>query len=163
MAKALEEIYSSYKQPIYNYFYRLTFNSHISEELTQDTFLRAFRYFSSFRGESSVKTWLFKIARNTFIAYSSKNMDMKEENIDNYETENHDDAFSRSDEKLLIRKILHKLSEEERTLIILRDLNGLTYSEISKVMDYTEGKVKIGLHRARGKFRDYYKKEWRVE
>ena len=62
----------------------------------------------------------------------------------------------RSNEKMMVRKVLQKLSEEERTLIMLRDLNDLTYSEISSVMGYTEGQVKIGLHRARKKFKNLY-------
>jgi RNA polymerase sigma-70 factor (ECF subfamily) len=149
MANITEDIYNNYKKPIFNYFYRSTLSSHTAEELTQDTFLRAFRYFSSFRGESSIKTWLFKIAHNTCANYFKKCSSIKEENIDDFDTTDSVDAFSKSNERIMVRKILQKLSEEERTLIILRDLNDLTYSEIASVMDFTEGQVKIGLHRAR--------------
>lgn len=156
MANISEDIYNNYKNAIYNYFYRSTFNSHTAEELTQDTFLKAFKYFSSFRGESSVKTWLFKIAHNTNLNYIKKYGHMREENIEDYDTAESSDVFAKSNERIIVRNVLQKLSEEERTLIILRDLNDLTYDEIASVMEYTEGQVKIGLHRARKKFRNLY-------
>ncbi|MDP4089255.1 MAG: RNA polymerase sigma factor [Bacillota bacterium] len=156
MANITEEIYNNYKKPIYNYFYRSVFNSHTAEELTQDTFLKAFKYFSNFRGESSVKPWLFKIAHNTYLNYLKKSSGMREENIEDFDTADRSDIFSNSNEKMIIRKVLKKLNDDERTLIILRDLNNLTYAEISSIMDYTEGQVKIGLHRARKRFRNLY-------
>lgn len=162
MVNVAEEIYNKYKTNIYNYFYRSTLNNHISEELTQDTFLKAFKYINSFRGESSIKTWLFKIARNIFINYIRKNGNI-DEDISNYNLADSNDAFSEANEKMLITEILFKLSEEERTLILLRDLNGFTYSEISDILSFTEGQVKIGLHRARKKFRSLYNNEWREE
>lgn len=151
MANIYEEIYNSYKKNIYNYFYRSTFNSHTAEELTQDTFLKAFKYFSSFRGESSVQTWLFKIAHNTYLNHLKKSGGLKEESIEDFDAKSNTDAFSISDERTILRKILKMLSETERTLIILRDMNDLTYSEISSIMGLNEGQVKIGLHRARKK------------
>jgi RNA polymerase sigma-70 factor, ECF subfamily len=151
------DIYNQYKAMIYSYFLRSTLNSHISEELTQDTFLKAFSYFASFRGESSIKTWLFKIARNTYINYSKKNVST--DCLDDYEVVSTRDDYSRSDDRYTIRKILHRLSEEERTLIVLRDINNLSYCEIARVMEFTEAKVKISLHRARKKFRECYELE----
>jgi RNA polymerase sigma-70 factor, ECF subfamily len=159
MAGIVEEIYDQYKKPVYNYFYRSTYSSHTAEELTQDTFLKAFRYLNTFKGESSMKTWLFKIARNTYLNHIRKMRNMREEDITDLEVISQDDSFSQSDERLLIRKILHNLSEEERSLVLLRDLNGFSYSEISSIMGYTEGQVKIGLHRARKKFREMYDNE----
>lgn len=158
MSDVREEIYNSYKTPIYNYFYKSILNFHTAEDLTEDTFLKAFKYFSSFRGNSSMKTWLFKIARNTLIDYLNTS---KYPTIDiaEYAVADEQDHFSRSDDKILIKKVLLKLSEEERTLIILRDVNGFTYIEIASVLNITEGKVKIGLHRARKKFKQYYEKE----
>lgn len=161
MSNAVEEIYNSYKKIVYCYFYKSTYNYHISEELTQDTFLKAYKYLGTFRGESSIKTWIFKIARNTYITYIKRNERIKEEDIDKFEALDLNDAFVRSDERMLIRKVLSKLSEAERTLIILRDIDEFTYLEIANIMDFTEGKVKIGLHRARTKFRAYYDNEVR--
>lgn len=156
MADLLEEIYHAYKKPVYNYFYRSTLDSHTAEELTQDTFLKAFKFYNTFKGESSVKTWLFKIARNTYITYVKSEKRSNEKSIYENEVKCKRDDFAVLDERTVIKKVLYKLSEEERSLIILRDINGFSYSEISKIMDFSEGKVKIGLHRARKKFRNMY-------
>lgn len=159
----LEEIYQQYKPLIYNYLYRSTLNHHTAEELTQDTFLKVYKSIHQFRKESSLKTWLFTIARNTFLD-SIKMKQNQEEAFDPTEVLMIDqsDAFSSLDEKLLIRKILLKLSEKERTLIILRDYYYFEYREILKIIGSTEGQVKIGLHRGRKKFKEMYQRESEV-
>jgi RNA polymerase sigma-70 factor, ECF subfamily len=157
-----EEIYFTYKKAICSYFYKATLDYHASEELTADTFLRAFKYFSSFRGESSVKTWLFKIARNVLNTHIAKNKSSTGEIIDDTLADS-ENAYASLEKKLAIKKVMNRLSEDERTLIILRDVNGLSYLEISNIMNYTEGQVKIGLHRARKKFKEIYLIEGEVE
>lgn len=159
MSKVFEEIYNNYKIMIYNYFYKSTLNRAVSEELTQDTFMKSFKYFPSFKGESNIKTWLFKIARNTFLTYINKKSKFHEDCLENHSLTDSENKFDNIHDKLVIKKILLKLSEEERTLIILRDLNQFTYKDIAKIMNFTEGKVKIGLHRARKKFKEYYNTE----
>jgi RNA polymerase sigma-70 factor (ECF subfamily) len=151
-------IYEEYKNLIFNYFYKTTLNSALSEDLTQDTFLKAFRFFSDFRGESSIKTWLFKIARNTYLDHVSKDSRMSSYDFSE-DVADDTDHYKSLDETILVRKILKILSDEERSLIILRDISGFSYSEISKIMELTEGQVKIGLYRARKKFRELYDKE----
>jgi RNA polymerase sigma-70 factor, ECF subfamily len=155
------EIYNTYKKDIFSYFYKATLNYHNAEDLTEDTFLRAFKFFSSFRGESSVKTWLFKIARNVLNDYLLKNSSKIEE-IDENTVEDTSNDYNTLEEILLIKKVMDRLLEEERTLIILRDVNGLSYLEISKIMSFTEGQVKIGIHRARKRFKEFYLEEMEV-
>ena len=155
MADIFEEIYSNYKKPIYNYFYRCTVNIHTAEELTQDTFLKAFRYFGSFRGESSIKTWLFKIARNILNDFNKKSGAVLEEEIEKHQLRGKD-VISIADQKLLIAITLGKLTEEQREIIVLRDINGFSYKEIGEITGYSEGQVKIGLYRARKRFRENY-------
>lgn len=154
MIGIFEEVYDRYKKLIFNYFYRCTSNIHTAEELTQDTFLKAFKYFGSFRGESSVKTWLFKIARNVFIDYSKKNR-FQEVDIEKHQIGDRG-GIPRVDEKALIMKTLNHLTEVQREIIILRDINGFSYKEIAQITGCTEGQVKIGLHRARKRFREIY-------
>lgn len=161
MSDVREEIYNTYKKDIFSYFYKATLNFHNAEDLTEDTFLRAFKFFSSFRGESSVKTWLFKIARNVLNDYLTKNC-KKAEEIDENTLEDTSDDYGTLEKKILIKKVMDRLSEEERSLITLRDVNGLSYVEISKIMNYTEGQVKIGIHRARKRFKELYLKETEV-
>ncbi len=161
MAGIFEEIYLNYKAPVFGYLYRCTSNRHIAEELTQETFLRAFKYFSSFRGTSSAKTWILKIARNVYFDYSKKRP--REVDISDYEIADKSDAILSFDEKSIINRVFTGLREDEKAIIVYRDMNGLTYKEIAEIMEYSEGQVKIGLFRARKKFRELYKAENREE
>ena len=153
------ELYEKYKNAIFLYLYRSTLNQHIAEDLTQDTFLKAFQSLSSFRGESSLKTWLFKIARNTYINFSKKkqtSMELQSDRIDQHLTQQHD-QFKRLDDQNAIELTLLKLPENYRTYIILRNVNDLTYEEVAEISNETICQVKVGLYRARKKFKELYK------
>jgi RNA polymerase sigma-70 factor, ECF subfamily len=156
--KPTEEIYHTYKAMIFNYFYKATLQHHTAEDLTEETFLKVFKYFVNFRGECSVKTWLFRIARNTLLTYL-KSSSYQEDHISDHEAQYHRDEYSTLEDRMVIRMVLSKLTEEERSLIVLRDISGFTYAEIANIMNYTEGQVRVGLHRARNKFKKYYVEE----
>jgi RNA polymerase sigma-70 factor (ECF subfamily) len=101
----LEKTFIITIRQLYNYFYKSILNFHTAEDLTEDTFLKALKYFSNFRGDSSMKTWLFKIARNTLIDYLNES---KSPTIDitEYAVADEKDHFSCSDDKFLIKKVL---------------------------------------------------------
>lgn len=153
------ELYETYKNTIFLYLYRSTLDRHIAEDLTQDTFLKAFQSLPSFRGDASLKTWLFKIARNTYINFSQKKqnkMEIQTESIEHLLCQQHD-YFKSADEQALIKLTLLQLPENYRTYIILRDVNELSYDEVSQITNETIGQVKVGLYRARKKFREVYR------
>lgn len=159
----LEEIYQQYKAMIYNYLYRSTLNHHKAEELTQDTFLKAFNTIHQFRHDSSLKTWLFTIARNTYLDDIKKKQHQEcTTDLTEVQVPDHTDDFHAINAKLIIRKVLLKLSEKDRTLIMLRDYYGFKYSEIAVIICNTEGQVKVNLHRARKKFKELYSRESEV-
>lgn len=154
------ELYETYKNAIFLYLYRSTLNRHVAEDLTQDTFLKAFQTLASFRGESSLKTWLFKIARNTFINFSKRkhnNMEFQSDELDQQFVQQQD-LYKNSDDQHEIELTLLMLPENYRTYIILRDVNDLSYEEVATITNETIGQVKVGLYRARKKFREIYNK-----
>ena len=151
----VEEIYSTYKKTVYNYLLYLSSNAHTAEDLTQETFIKVFKYFNGFKGDCSVKTWLIKISRNTYLTYIKK-ISTVECNIDECDSLYTGDDLTNVNESIMIRSCLSKLSEKDKTLIILKDLNGFSYSEISSILECTEGQVKIGLFRARNRFKEIY-------
>ncbi|WP_079508576.1 RNA polymerase sigma factor [Mesobacillus jeotgali] len=153
------ELYETYKNAIFLYLYRSTQNKHIAEDLTQDTFLKAFQSLATFRGESSLKTWIFRIARNTYINYSMKkqtSMEVQSDIIIQQLIQQHD-PYKRSDNQSAIESTLLRLPENYRTYIILRDVNDLTYEEVAVITNETIGQVKVGLYRARKKFKEIYR------
>ncbi|WP_163538240.1 sigma-70 family RNA polymerase sigma factor [Gracilibacillus sp. YIM 98692] len=161
MADPLEKLFIKYKDSVYRFFFRSTMNAHKAEELTQDTFLQAFKGIGQFRGDSSLKTWLFTIARNIYLNDVKKKSNQLEHQVDHTEMDwpdahNHYEAVH---EQQLIQRVLSQLKEEERTYILLRDFQDFTYSEIASILNQNEGKVKIGIYRARKKFKRLYQSQ----
>jgi len=79
--------------------------------------------------------------------------------LNDFQIIDHKDDYFALAEKLLIRKVLFKIPEKSRSLIILRDLYGMSYKEIASIVGDNEGQVKIGLHRARKSFKEIYQQE----
>lgn len=78
----MEEIYKEYSKYVFNYLLSLTNNAEIAEELMQETFYSAIKNIHKFQNNSSLKTWLYKIAKNKLIDYCKKNKKIKEIDID---------------------------------------------------------------------------------
>lgn len=125
------------------------------DDLTQETFLKAWKNRESFEGASSIYTWLYRIARNTCIDAMRKTKittrkvvdDEFDENL--YDTGDSADSVELNENQGLLRKALAAMEEELRILIVLKDLQGLRYHEISEITETTEGTVKSRLFRAR--------------
>ena len=157
MGDDFTELYDTYRDQIYYYFYRTLHNPHIAEELTHDTFLKAFRSLDSFRGEASLKNWLYVIAVNTY-----RNHLARQDTVPLPETEdlmNPTDSYRQVNEKVVIELVFSRLCKEERELIALRDISGFAYAEIAVFTSLTVGQVRVKLHRARKKFRTIYSQE----
>jgi RNA polymerase sigma-70 factor (ECF subfamily) len=154
MSDPLEEMYQAYRDPVFHYLRNMCRSQADAEELTHDTFIKAFKGFGRFRGESSLKTWLFKIARNTYLNNARKFSQQNE--IPYADMEVKASSISRNLEtKMIVRQTLQKLTEKERSLLTLRE-QGFSLNEIANILDQTEGNVKIGIHRAKKKFKQFY-------
>lgn len=160
--KTIEDLYIKYQPKIYSYFYYQTNNSSTAEELCQEVFLRAFRGLPGFRGGSSLKTWIYSIAHNLYATWYRRETKYQftELNDDSLEfmgltCSSPEEAAVNREKAEGIKQILLKLSEEYRTVIILCDLHGLSYSEIAQALNWSLSKVKVTLYRARIKFKTY--------
>jgi RNA polymerase sigma-70 factor (ECF subfamily) len=147
---------------VYNFALRMTGDEDDADDLVQETFLKAFRFFDKFEKGTNCKAWLFRILKNSFIndyRKQAKEPDKVDyEDIQNfYETIKSDeiefnhyehDAFTNllDDE---ISKAIKELPEDFRTVIILSDIEGFTYEEIADFVDVPVGTVRSRLHRAR--------------
>lgn len=159
---SLEELYQRYRGPIQQYLYRLCDSIEQAEELTQETFIKALLGMVSFRGESSVATWLFRIARNTYLN-SVRSAKVRDVNIDRV-LDLSDGTIERNpvqrhaagEQRDQIARALTTLSEQQRSILLLRDMDGLAYSEIADVMGMGLSAVKVNLFRARNAFRAAY-------
>lgn len=150
-----------HQQSIYNLAYYLCNDSNEADDITQETFLRAFENLDKFRHEASLRTWLHRIATNIYLG--KKRKQRKHESISLGEMKVPD--CSGNPERIVIRRELqwcikhvlehHLPRQEYKVVIVLRDINGLSYKEIADVLDISVPAVKSRLHRARQAFRDH--------
>lgn len=131
-----------------------------ADDLTQETFLKAFRNIESFAGASSVYTWLYRIARNTCIdamrrlkSRGDKNIVEFNEEILNEDRDSVSDTVEQHERDNLLKKALGNLQEEMRLLIVLKHLQQLKYEEIAEITDLEVGTIKSKLFRARSQLK----------
>lgn len=145
-----------------NYAYKMTGNELDADDLLQETYLRAFRFFHKFEKGTNCKAWLFRIMKNLFINNYRKNQKspgkVDYEEIENFFENIKSDALDSSDlqEKVFsnllddqVTVALNSLQDDFKTVIILCDLEGLSYEEISEFVQCPIGTVRSRLHRAR--------------
>lgn len=163
---AFIEIYNLYFHEIYN-FVCYSVHRDASEDLSQEIFIKVYRNMEKFKGNSSIKTWIFNIARRTvYDWYRAKKSILNIDDFSNTLTsKNTPEGVVEDNEKMeqLIMG-LKKLKEEHRSVILLRKFHGFSIKETAEIMGYSEGKVKTISHRAikdlkEGLASDYFKKE----
>ncbi|MBS1518911.1 MAG: sigma-70 family RNA polymerase sigma factor [Bacteroidetes bacterium] len=147
---------------LHNYAYKITGNQLDSDDLLQETFLRAFRFFDKFEKGTNCKAWLFRIMKNLFInKYRKKQKEPGK--VDYAEIENFYDNIrsSKIDSNNLQEKVfsnlldddllnaLNSLQDDFKTVVILCDLEGLSYEEIAEFVQCPIGTVRSRLHRGR--------------
>lgn len=164
-----EELVRENQQNIYKLSYYLCGNSHEADDITQETFLKAFENLERFRHEASVRTWLSRIATNIYLG--KKRKEQRHESIALGEMKICD--TSENPERIVVRReiqwcILHILEHhlprpEYKVVLVLRDMNGLSYGEISDILGIPVNTVKSRLHRARLAFRDHLIKSGCIE
>jgi RNA polymerase sigma-70 factor (ECF subfamily) len=164
-AAAFNEIVSRYKNKVFNYVCRMVGAGADAEDLTQETFLRAYMNIKSFQSRASLNTWLFRIATNICIDFVRKRRKTqavtaslhREDEEEGSEVER-DMPDSRFDPQsiLLNRELgvrlnqaLASLPEKLRTVVLLHDIEGLAYEEIAQIVECPLGTVKSRLFNAR--------------
>lgn len=148
-----------YKNMIFSLAYKFTNDYDEAQDLSQEIFIKIFNNLSKFRFESSHKTWIYKIATNMCIDYKKKqkkqslnfNEDfMEERELDADGKINSPEEIVISDEKQrAVHRIIHKLPDIYKTVIIMYHFNESSYKEISKILDISEKTVETRLYRAR--------------
>ncbi|WNX85303.1 sigma-70 family RNA polymerase sigma factor [Agathobaculum sp. NTUH-O15-33] len=161
---AFEELVTLYEKRVFAVALRSSGSPEDAADITQETFLRAWRGMDSFRGDSGFSTWLFRIAMNLCVDYARrKNAAPLTQPLvgeDDMERPIPDPAPTpeqRLDNSELGRELseaLNEVSEEHRQIVLLRDVSGLSYTEIAETLEISEGTVKSRLSRARLALRD---------
>jgi RNA polymerase sigma-70 factor (ECF subfamily) len=165
--RVFEEEFMPHIDSMYNFAYRLTFDEDDAKDLVQDTYLKAYRFITSFQAGTNAKAWLFRILKNSFINDFRKKSKQPAK-VDYQDVENFYNS-DEVDEKITIdlrvdtvqdmigdevSTALNSLDVDFRTVIILCDLEGFTYEEMAKILDIPIGTVRSRLHRARNLLKD---------
>jgi RNA polymerase sigma-70 factor (ECF subfamily) len=174
---AFNEIVIRYKNKIYNYIYRMVGSAEDAEDLTQEVFVKMYVAIDSFRNQSSLNTWLYRIAGNLCIdahrkrsrrdagfggSVSSLDVPLVSESGDEGPGREVPDStfepaklLAQSEMDSYIQSALSKLPEKMRTVVVLHDIEGLQYEEIADVVGCPLGTVKSRLFNARALLREH--------
>lgn len=155
-------LFERYHLRVYNFFFRLTFDMDVSNDLTQNLFYRMIKYKNSYKSEYSVKSWIFQIARNLHTDYCKEEKRSGELFLktDKYSVEPVDDNEGyREDEYDRLEKAMSNLSDEQKEIIVLSRYQGMKYEEISEITNQSVGAIKVAMHRAINQLRGIYFKQ----
>ncbi len=161
---AFGQIYARYERAVYRYVYHMLGDPDDADDVKQDTFVKAYRTLPGFRGDCSLLTWLLKVAGNLCRdRHKTRTRRGEMALLPEIAAELPDPGDLGADPAVLLeRKDLHQtlyrvlagLPDGQRELIVLRDVQGLSYQQIADVLGCSVASVKLRLFRARRGFRD---------
>lgn len=171
---AFEALMEKHMGIIYNIALRMAANQDDAEDMTQEIMIKIFRSLGSFKGNSKFSTWIYRVAVNTCLDELKKKKNKKHLSLDaeisgddgENQIEIKDD--SPSPEKLaeqnelrdMVAAAVKLLSDEHRAVIVLRDIRGMSYSEIAGILGCSDGTVKSRISRARAQLKMILEKEY---
>jgi RNA polymerase sigma-70 factor (ECF subfamily) len=160
---AFASLFYSHKARIYSVCLRMTNNTAEAEDLTQDAFLQVFRKLGSFRGDSALSTWLYRIAVNTVLMHFRKKA-LKQVSLDEpcsqdaklvrREYGSKDDRLTGSVDRIALARAIKELPYGYRTIFLLHEVEGYEHQEIAQLLDCSVGNSKSQLHKAKLRIRE---------
>ena len=169
--ESFELLISSYDKRAYNIAYRVMGNEEDAKDMAQEALLRVFRALKDFKGQSSFSTWLYRIVTNVCLDELRRRKNEKYVSMDSAiqtdngelhmelcsDKETPENVYERVEQRELIKSAIREMNEEYRSVIVLRDIQGFSYDEISNILDCSLGTVKSRINRARTMLRDKLK------
>lgn len=161
--RQLAELYNRHRKAVFGYLFRMSGDRAEAEELTQETFYQAVLSIHRFRADASVQTWLLKVARNVFLKRLRRRG--REQPVEDAEVllepggqslAGPEEQLLRDDDRAAVERVLVALPEAYRTVLVLREMEGLSHREIAQILNKTEATVRVLSHRARERFRALY-------
>ncbi|WP_117169245.1 RNA polymerase sigma factor [Paraliobacillus sediminis] len=146
-------IYRTYYKDVYRFIMSFTRSQEDAEDLTQEVFIRLFNTSSKYKGDASMKTWLFTIAKNISMDHfrkQSRQLQLKDflSHIIPFKDKSTEEKIEKKDELGQVYEKLNELKHGYRMVIVLRNMQGFSVKETASVMNWTESKVKVTYHRA---------------
>lgn len=160
---AFADLFHAHKAKIYSLCLRMTSNTAEAEDLTQDAFLQVFRKLATFRGDSALSTWLYRVAVNTVLMHFRKkglrqvSLDepaSKEAGAPKREHGKIDGRLSTSVDRIALTRAMKELPAGYRTIFLLHEVKGYEHHEIARLLRCSVGNSKSQLHKAKMRMRE---------
>ena len=162
---AFGELVSRYQDRLFNSVLRLTDNAEDARDVVQEAFLHAYQSLHSFKGDALFFTWLYRIAVNTAISMKRKKRVVLRiqpageggntiDPLDPSESNRPGHAIEMAEEERRVHEALAKLSTEHRSVLVMKDMEGMKYEEMAEILGVPVGTIRSRLHRARLEMRD---------
>lgn len=168
---AYEKLVRKFEKFVFNTVYFDVKNREDAFDISQEVFIKVYKSLYTFRGDSAFSSWLYRICKNCtydFIRKENKNnaisiseLSMDDDDKadfdipDSSEKNNPEASYEKTELKKTVRNAIDKLSEEHKSVILLRDIEGYSYSEIAQTLMLEEGTVKSRISRARELLRKF--------
>jgi RNA polymerase sigma factor (sigma-70 family) len=147
----LEDVFRAFQRQVFAYFLRVVGNRSDAEELTQETFARACTAALRFRGDSSVKTWIFGIARRVLLEASRAGLFDRPPQLQDRAAPQAD-----PDERLDLERAFGRLGVADREVLMFVDVLGFEPNEAAAMVGVKPEALRVRLHRARGRLKESY-------
>lgn len=160
-SKAFEEIVNHYSQTIYWQIRRLVIDHEDTDDVLQNTFIKAWSNISSFRGESKLSTWLYKIAYNeslTFINHKKQNISLDDVDSNVTNSLESDPYFDGDETQLMLQQAIDTLPSKQKAVFNMKYYDEMKYEDMSKITGTSVGALKASFHLAVKKIEDYFHK-----
>ena len=156
-----EQLVTAYEKNVYNLALRMVGDPDDAADITQETFIKAYRALGSFRGDSKFSSWIYRIASNVCLDFlrSRSRRAQVPLSFENEDAEGEIELpdMSQNPEEVLMKKLsmeavrrgMEKLPPKQRQILVLRELCGLSYAELAQTLSVEEGTVKSRIFRAR--------------
>lgn len=156
---AFEQLLDHYQKPVYHQALRLVGNPEDAADVTQEVFIKVWKHLPSFRGESSFSTWLYRLTDNAALDLIRREKKRRgDSSLDDEEgalplpadpAPTPHQAIEQKELHQAVAEGLAQLSEEHRQVLVMREINGLSYEQIGSILDLSPGTVKSRIARAR--------------
>lgn len=162
-ADAFATLFYNHRPRVYSLCLRMTNNTAEAEDLTQDAFLQVFRKLSTFRGDSALSTWLYRVAVNTVLMHFRKK-GLRQVSLDETSSQDTrlvkreygspDDRLSGCVDRIALARAMQELPAGYRTIFLLHEIKGYEHQEIARILRCSVGNSKSQLHKAKLKMRE---------
>ena len=156
----LEKIYREYFTIVYRYTLSISRDAHLAEEITQETFVKAFQKLKSFRGDSDISVWLCQIAKNEYFQHLRKQkkkqvMQIMPESI----VAGPEQELAKKEMRFRIQQILHDMEEPYKEVFYMRTYGEMSFKDIGKLFEKQETWARVTYYRARKKIMEVMENE----